>query len=68
MIIFQAEHYYDIAAKAGHSMALFNLGLMYLKELKEDFNDETRAVGTCKREEGINLLDKAARLGLTEVC
>ncbi|XP_059174849.1 uncharacterized protein LOC131954993 [Physella acuta] len=60
----KAEHYYNIAAKAGHSMALFNLGLMYLKEKEDD--EETRAVWAWKREEGINLLDKAARLGLPE--
>ncbi|KAK6975343.1 hypothetical protein BgiMline_021697 [Biomphalaria glabrata] len=62
----KAERYYKLAAKGGNSMALFNLGLLYMNHVQEE--DETGAAVHCgcKKNEAINLMERAARLGLAE--
>lgn len=59
-----------MAAMGGHSMALYNLGLMRMSCSK--YNTEAQLAEAdcscgCNRVEGLGLLEKAAKLGLAEV-
>ncbi|GFN77663.1 Death ligand signal enhancer [Plakobranchus ocellatus] len=68
----KAAFYYQKAARGGHKMALYNLGLMCLRQPFEESRAEAREGdvaqrATClNRQMGLDFLEEAARLGLPE--
>ncbi|CAG5126087.1 unnamed protein product [Candidula unifasciata] len=66
----KAKHYYNLAAKEGHSMALYNLGLMCMQcnnYISSAQATDAAACGCgCNQVQGLNLLEKAAQLGLAQ--
>jgi len=71
----KAQTYYKLAAAKGHNMAMYNLALIYFSLTPEEQEVEQRSKGksektqepeVCHEKEALQLMEKAANLGLAE--